>query len=365
MGSDRARVSYDETRRYRAVVAQQGRVTLEADLNEATAIDGEAAREQTLEIVGPTGTPDDGYRVLPPATPQPGTTDLYRCFNQTSGDHFYTTSAAERDNAVATAGYVFETTACYVFGGQPGPTDFYRCFNQTNRDHFYTTSLAERDNAVATAGYVAEGIACYLFAAPQPGTTDLYRCFNQTNGDHFYTTSLAERDNAVATAGYTSEGTAGYVFGGQPGPTDFYRCFNQTNRDHFYTTSLAERDNAVATAGYTSEGTAGYVFATPPFDFQVGAGTMYVGGVRSFLPQPVTYSAQDEWLDAFGDPDWLSPAAPAGPNNRRELIYLSLAEREVSATEDRALLEVALGGPDSSQRLRLAQRVSGSAPTPK
>src|SRR6266511_2008442 len=268
MGSDRARVSYDETRRYRAVVAQQGRVTLEADLNEATAIDGEAAREQTLEIVGPTGTPDDGYRVLPPATPQPGTTDLYRCFNQTSGDHFYTTSAAERDNAVATAGYVFETTACYVFGGQPGPTDFYRCFNQTNRDHFYTTSLAERDNAVATAGY-------------------------------------------------------------------------------------------------TSEGTAGYVFATPPFDFQVGAGTMYVGGVRSFLPQPVTYSAQDEWLDAFGDPDWLSPAAPAGPNNRRELIYLSLAEREVSATEDRALLEVALGGPDSSQRLRLAQRVSGSAPTPK
>ncbi len=309
MGSDRARVSYDETRRYRAVVAQQGRVTLEADLNEATAIDGEAAREQTLEIVGPTGTPDDGYRVLPPATPQPGTTDLYRCFNQTSGDHFYTTSAAERDNAVATAGYVFETTACYVFGGQPGPTDFYRCFNQTNRDHFYTTSLAERDNAVATAGYVAEGIACYLFATPQPGTTDLYRCFNQTNGDHFYTTSLAERDNAVATAGYTSEGTAGYVF------------------------------------------------ATPPFDFQVGAGTMYVGGVRSFLPQPVTYSAQDEWLDAFGDPDWLSPAAPAGPNNRRELIYLSLAEREVSATEDRALLEVALGGPDSSQRLRLAQRV--------
>lgn len=166
MGSDRARVSYDETRRYRAVVAQQGRVTLEADLNEATTIDGEATREEALEIVGPTGTPDDGYRVIP-------------------------------------------------------------------------------------------------------------------------------------------AGTA----------------------------------------------------TTPPFDFQVGAGTMYVGGVRSHLPQPVTYSAQDEWLDALGDPDWLSPAAPAGPNNLRELVYLSLAEQEVSATEDHALLEVALGGPDSSQRLRLTQRV--------
>src|SRR5437763_1380621 len=33
MSSDRARVSYDPTRQYRSVLAQQGRVTLEADVN--------------------------------------------------------------------------------------------------------------------------------------------------------------------------------------------------------------------------------------------------------------------------------------------------------------------------------------------
>ena len=65
MSSDRARVSYDESRQYRAVVAQQGRVTTEADTNEARTIDGEQIREEILNIVGPAGTPDDGYRVIP------------------------------------------------------------------------------------------------------------------------------------------------------------------------------------------------------------------------------------------------------------------------------------------------------------
>ena len=35
MGSDRARVSYDPSRHWRGVVYQEGRVTLEADWNEA------------------------------------------------------------------------------------------------------------------------------------------------------------------------------------------------------------------------------------------------------------------------------------------------------------------------------------------
>ena len=30
-----------------------------------------------------------------------------------------------------------------------------------SNDHFYTTSLAERNNAVANLGYVAEGTACF------------------------------------------------------------------------------------------------------------------------------------------------------------------------------------------------------------
>lgn len=69
MSGDRARVSYDPTRQYRLVVAQQGRVTLEADVNEAQEIARENLRAETIDIVGPCGTPDNGYEVKagPPA----------------------------------------------------------------------------------------------------------------------------------------------------------------------------------------------------------------------------------------------------------------------------------------------------------
>jgi Repeat of unknown function (DUF5648) len=44
-----------------------------------------------------------------------GTTPLLRAFSPVSGDHFYTTSVAERDNAVANLGYNDEGVACHVF----------------------------------------------------------------------------------------------------------------------------------------------------------------------------------------------------------------------------------------------------------
>ncbi len=162
MSSDRARLSYDKKQQYRSVVMQQGRVTVEADWNEAQDIVNAAIREETLDIIGPSGTPDDGYRVI-------------------------------------------ET------GKLPNPA----------------------------------------------------------------------------------------------------------------------------------------------FDFSVGAGTLYVGGVRSYLDAPVQYSQQQEWLDHSSDPEWVDLPTQAVS----EFIYLSLREQEVSAVEDSALLEVALGGPDTAARTRLIQHI--------
>jgi hypothetical protein len=70
MTADRARVSFDPTRLYRSVVAQQGRVTLEADTNEAASIAGEALRLETIDIVGPAAALKDGY--LPGSGTGPG-----------------------------------------------------------------------------------------------------------------------------------------------------------------------------------------------------------------------------------------------------------------------------------------------------
>src|SRR4051812_24502314 len=64
MPSDRARGTYDESQQYRSVVMQQGRVLLEADWSEQQEIAAEALRAETRELVGPSGTPDDGYRVF-------------------------------------------------------------------------------------------------------------------------------------------------------------------------------------------------------------------------------------------------------------------------------------------------------------
>jgi hypothetical protein len=64
MGSDCARIGFDRTRDYRSVVAQQGRVTLEADVNEQVLIASEALRLETIDVIGSCGTPDQsGYEV--------------------------------------------------------------------------------------------------------------------------------------------------------------------------------------------------------------------------------------------------------------------------------------------------------------
>jgi hypothetical protein len=170
MGSDRARVTYDPKQQYRSVVMQQGRVTLEADWNEAGQITNEEIRKEALDFVGPCGTPDDGYKVV-------------------------LTSAS---------------------------------------------------------------------------------------------------------------------------PTNL------------------------------------------PFDFYIRSGTMYVGGIRAYLYDPVQYSNQPDWRD-YGpeDPDWVDPASfTASPSISpiNEFIYLLLREQEVSAVEDPDLKDVALGGPDTAQRTRLLQR---------
>lgn len=163
MGSDRERVSYDANQQYRAVVAQQGRVILEADWNEAQQIASEEQREHLLDIIGSSCTPDDGYRVL------------------------------------------------------------------------------------------------------ETGSVPL-----------------------------------------------------------------------------------------PPFDFLIQKGTMYVGGMRAVLPNTIQYSEQSDWLDWNGDPEWVDPSTP---KNTPEFIYLLLREQEISAVEDSTLREPALGGPDTTQRTRLIQRI--------
>ncbi|MCY1078709.1 DUF6519 domain-containing protein [Archangium lansingense] len=94
-----------------------------------------------------------------------------------------------------------------------------------------------------------------------------------------------------------------------------------------------------------------------PLNFRVSPGTMYVGGLR--VTRPDTLPPFDTTFWGQQHTEWVDGPVfePPGDSVSRELIYLHLSEREVSAVEDEALREVALGGPDTSQRTRLTQHI--------
>ena len=97
------------------------------------------------------------------------TVPLYRSYSVRNTDHFYTVDKAESDRAVANLGYSYEGITGYVFPPSdppcPGAAPLYRTYNPTIFNHFYTMSAPERDNAVANLGYSNEGIAAYILVS--------------------------------------------------------------------------------------------------------------------------------------------------------------------------------------------------------
>ncbi|KAG5222561.1 Glycoside hydrolase, family [Salix suchowensis] len=87
-------------------------------------------------------------------------------------------------------------------------TPLYRAFNPSVTDHFYTTNAVEVRNA---RGYQQEGQAGRVFSRQESSTIPFYRLYNPSNANHFYTTNQWEADNAANTLGYNREGVAGYV----------------------------------------------------------------------------------------------------------------------------------------------------------
>ena len=87
-------------------------------------------------------------------------------------------------------------------------------------------------------------------------------------------------------------------------------------------------------------------------DFDLMPGTIYVGGLRTTLEATEVFSLQKDWLQqAAAD----RPALGNAP--RIDEVYLEVWQQSVTAVEDDELREVALGGPDTSVRIRTMRRV--------
>lgn len=131
---------------------------------------------------------------------------VLRLYNPSTGEHLFTTNAAERVQLVS-IGWTNE----YCEWDTPAKSDtpIYRLCNPNNDDHHYTTNPAEKDMLVQL-GWRYEGSPFY--SAEKGEGLPVYRLYNPNAtgvGSHHYTSSKEER-NALVGYGWNDEGIAWY-----------------------------------------------------------------------------------------------------------------------------------------------------------
>jgi hypothetical protein len=162
-------------------------------------------REGFLRIVD-SGNPD-GPGIDIKVSQAGATVPLYRYWNPTIYNHFYTTDFGELGNGAQ--GYNFEWIQCRVFANQvSGTVPLKRYYCAENGDHFYTTNPSEPGPGLPC--YHFERIECYVYNNQVSGTLPLYRYYEPNAFDHFYTTNFNELGNG--SGGWYLEGTQCYVF---------------------------------------------------------------------------------------------------------------------------------------------------------
>jgi len=90
--------------------------------------------------------------------------------------------------------------------GTPGTTDFFRWFNPSKGDHFYSY---DPKGGKPLPGYLFEGSIGNIGTSRLTGTRELYRWFNPTTNGHFYTTE--QGGEGITKKGYRFDGIAGFV----------------------------------------------------------------------------------------------------------------------------------------------------------
>jgi hypothetical protein len=89
--------------------------------------------------------------------------------------------------------------------------------------------------------------------------------------------------------------------------------------------------------------------AGPPADLSIGPGRLYVDGIQieAFAADGATYNHQP-----FFPPQLAGFPPPALPTTGDAVVYLDVWQREITYVEDPALLDVALGGANTTTRLQ-------------
>ena len=132
--------------------------------------------------------------------PEVRTEEVYRLYNQYTGEHFFTTNEFERFflsmNGWNDEGIAWETL-------QIADTPVYRLYNPGTGQHHYTKSEQEKAILTIWCGWNDEGISFYTKSIDEKN--DVYRLYNPNSGWHHYTTNEEERDWLILS-GWQYEG---------------------------------------------------------------------------------------------------------------------------------------------------------------
>ena len=168
------------------------------------------------------GAPSTTVATGAPTTPQgtdsttSGLNAVYRFFDASTGDHFYTTSATEKQQILqALPSYHYEGVAWATPDKGPSTEDVYRFYDTATGDHFFTVSAAERDQILKTLpSYHYEGVAFEAYISPSvagSGADTLERFYNTVTHVHHYAASPQETygiNHGSAGPGWIDEGPA-------------------------------------------------------------------------------------------------------------------------------------------------------------
>ena len=293
MGSDISRFTFDPDKHYSSVRQQQGRVNLDADWNEQVDIVAHRVSTEAADVIGGSGAPRDNAGFQ----------------IQAPGQWAPSTSFALGATILDPNGGLEIVIAAGTSGvAMPAwPTTL---GNTVADGTGLTWQLVKRDLAILPGCMYVDGLLCELSATPIP--------IENFTGDG---------TGAPGTQVRISPETAQTL---ELAPGQFMQISAQGSAAP---APLLVQITAVnAAVGSLTFATAVNTFGAPNINAQ--------------LQRLTTYLTQ---------PDYPSPRPlPAGGTS---IVYLDVWERTVTALEDPGLLEVALGGPDTTTRGKIVCQV--------
>lgn len=137
--------------------------------------------------------------------PAPKVLNVYRF---TRGPDQLFTAQPDKEDPNYLGAYQREGLAFRLYSpGTAGTMELYRWYNPSIGDHYYS---GERSGGRKNlAGYLFEGAIGNIATIRLPGTKEIYRWFNASTGHHFFTVDAA--GEGMGRKGYQFEGIVGFV----------------------------------------------------------------------------------------------------------------------------------------------------------